>query len=211
MEVLWPSVRCLATRPASRRAGARALPLSCAATWRGVGDPRGEHRLLRGRHGGGILERHPNVDAIIGASDGIPRAALDILRDHGKSVPEDVAVVGYDNWSIIVANTRPELTSIDMDLQTLGREAASRLFSALSGGEMGSGVELLPVKLFVRESTVGDFRQCSTDACQTQSCASREISWAAALTHIASIAPWPVRASRPIQISHRREYRFSGH
>lgn len=105
-----------------------------------------------------ILERHPDVDGIIGASDGIARAALDILRDQGKSVPEDVAVMGYDNWSIIVTNTRPELTSIDMDLQNLGRTAASRLFSALSGGEMGSGVELLPVKLFVRESTVGDFR-----------------------------------------------------
>jgi LacI family transcriptional regulator len=103
-----------------------------------------------------LLEQHPEIDAVIGASDGLARAALDILRDYGKRVPEDVAVMGYDNWRVIVTNTRPELTSIDMDLEMLGRTAASRLFSALSGGELGRGVELLPVKLRVRRSTMID-------------------------------------------------------
>jgi len=100
-----------------------------------------------------ILERHPDVDAIIGASDGLARAALDVLRDLGRQVPDDVAVMGFDNWSIIATNTRPELTSIDLDLENLGRIAASRLFSALSGERLESGLELLPVRLVVRAST----------------------------------------------------------
>lgn len=103
-----------------------------------------------------LLEQHPEIDGIFAASDGLARAALDILRDLGKRVPEEVAVMGHDDWSLIVANTRPELTSIDTDLETLGRTAASRVFFALSGGELGHGVELLPVKLRVRGSTVAN-------------------------------------------------------
>lgn len=100
-----------------------------------------------------ILEEHPDVDGIVGASDGLARAALDILRDHGRAVPDDIAVVGFDNWAIIVTNTRPELTSIDLQLQTLGRVAASRLFTALGGEPLGKGVEALPVRLVPRAST----------------------------------------------------------
>ncbi|NUU05234.1 LacI family DNA-binding transcriptional regulator [Leifsonia sp. C5G2] len=103
-----------------------------------------------------LLQSNPEIDAIIAASDGLARAALDVLRDQGRRVPEDVAVVGYDNWSIIVQNTRPELTSIDMELEAMGRLAASRLFGALSGHDLGSGVEALPVQLIVRASTVKD-------------------------------------------------------
>jgi LacI family transcriptional regulator len=103
-----------------------------------------------------LLEECPDVNGIIGASDGIARAALDILRDTGRSVPRDVGVIGFDNWDIIVTNTRPELTSIDMDLSSLGRLAASRLFSALSGEPLGSGVQRLPVRLVVRNSTILD-------------------------------------------------------
>lgn len=103
-----------------------------------------------------LLAQHPQIDAVIGASDGLARAALDILRDLKRNVPEDVAVMGFDNWEIIATNTRPELTSIDLELQTLGRTAASRLFSALSGDELSPGIEYLPVRLFVRGSTLAD-------------------------------------------------------
>lgn len=103
-----------------------------------------------------LLEQHSEIDGIIGGSDCLARGALDILRDAGKRVPDDVAVIGFDNWSIIVTNTRPELTSIDMELEALGRTAASRLFFALSGGKLERGVERLPVKLYVRSSTLID-------------------------------------------------------
>jgi LacI family transcriptional regulator len=67
-------------------------------------------------------------------------------------VPGQVSVVGFDNWEALATNSRPALTTIDMNLQQLGRIAAQRLFSAIAGPP-GSGVETLPCRLVAREST----------------------------------------------------------
>ncbi|HWU32048.1 MAG TPA: substrate-binding domain-containing protein, partial [Marmoricola sp.] len=101
-----------------------------------------------------LLARHPDVDGIVCGSDQIARGALDTLRDLGRSVPEDVAIVGFDNWEILVANARPELTSIDANLQELGRTAALRVFDAIAGRDVGEGTTRLPVKLIIRGSTI---------------------------------------------------------
>ncbi len=53
----------------------------------------------------------------------IARGALDALRDRGIRVPEEVAVMGFDNWDVMVTGARPPLTSVDMNLRALGREA----------------------------------------------------------------------------------------
>lgn len=65
-------------------------------------------------------------------------------------------MVGFDNLVSVVGHTRPPLTSIDLELRTLGRHAASRVFQALNGDPGPVGVETLPVTLVVRESTVAD-------------------------------------------------------
>jgi LacI family transcriptional regulator len=67
-------------------------------------------------------------------------------------VPEDVALVGYDNWEVIAAATRPPLTTIDMDLEGLGRAAAEHLLS-LIGGMRSSGVIRRPCRLVIRSSS----------------------------------------------------------
>lgn len=140
-----------------REAGAAAALAEHGATLLGTGSGSGNWSERWGRAATTrLLAQHPDLDAVVAASDQLARAALDILRDHGRRVPEDVAVVGHDNWSLVVTNTRPELTSVDTRLELLGRTAASRLFAALSGDELGAGVELLPVELAVRGSTVAD-------------------------------------------------------
>jgi LacI family transcriptional regulator len=101
-----------------------------------------------------LLARHPDVDGIVCGSDQIARGALDTLRDLGRSVPEDVAIVGFDNWEILATNARPELTSIDANLQELGRAAALRVFDAIAGADVGEGTTRLPVKLVIRGSTI---------------------------------------------------------
>ncbi|MRG59444.1 substrate-binding domain-containing protein [Agromyces sp. CFH 90414] len=104
-----------------------------------------------------LLAQHPDVDGIVCGSDQIARGVLDTLRDLGKRVPEDVAVIGYDNWEVLATNSRPELTSIDANLQQLGRTAAMRIFEAIErtdGAEPGAGVHHLPVRLVIRGSTV---------------------------------------------------------
>lgn len=103
-----------------------------------------------------LLERHPDVDAILAASDQLARAALDVLRDAGRRVPGDIAVVGQDNWLAVVTNTRPELTSVDGRLEEIGRTAANRIFTALAGEDPGHGVERQSVELVLRGSSVGD-------------------------------------------------------
>lgn len=103
-----------------------------------------------------LLQQHPDVDAIFCGSDQIARGVLDTVRDLGRSVPEDVAVVGYDNWEVLTTNARPELTSIDANLQQLGREAARALFQSMGAPQenQASGTRYLPVRLVIRGSTI---------------------------------------------------------
>ena len=62
-------------------------------------------------------------DALFCGNDQIARGAIDALREMGRAVPADVAVVGFDNWEVMAGATRPPLTSVDMNLDALGREA----------------------------------------------------------------------------------------
>jgi LacI family transcriptional regulator len=100
-----------------------------------------------------LVDRVPELDGIICASDQIARGSLDALRDLGVPVPERVAVLGFDNWEAVVADSRPPLTSVDMNFEALGRAAAQRLTSAMSGERHAGGVEKLPVRLVARAST----------------------------------------------------------
>ena len=86
-----------------------------------------------------LLDRHPDIDAIFCGSDQIARGVLDTARDLGRAVPDDLAVIGYDNWEVLTTNSRPELTSIDANLQQLGRQAAQRVFDAIDGVDIGEG------------------------------------------------------------------------
>lgn len=100
-----------------------------------------------------LLSQHPDVDAIFCGSDQIARGALDALREAGRDIPHDVAVIGFDNWEVLVMNSRPNLSSIDMNLEKLGQIAANKLFAAIDGQKLEGGVETVPCRLVPREST----------------------------------------------------------
>jgi LacI family transcriptional regulator len=99
-----------------------------------------------------LLAQDPDVDAIFCGNDLIGRGVADALRDRGVRVPDDVALVGYDNWEILSAGTRPPLTSVDMGLEGLGGKAAQLLLDLIEG-EPVSGVQRLPCRLVVRASS----------------------------------------------------------
>jgi LacI family transcriptional regulator len=106
-----------------------------------------------GRQGiGMLLSQGHDVDAVICGSDQIARGAADALREAGRTVPGDVALTGFDNWDVMTLASRPPLTSVDMDLEGLGRTAASLLLQAIDG-HPSPGVHLHPPQLVIRDST----------------------------------------------------------
>lgn len=116
----------------------------------------GEWSEAWGRQAAGILlRRGQEVDAVFCASDQIARGLVDGLREAGRRVPQDVAVVGFDNWDVMTTASRPQLTSVDMDLEGLGRQAAGLLLSAIDG-EPKHGVHYHPCRLTIRASSAPD-------------------------------------------------------
>jgi LacI family transcriptional regulator len=99
-----------------------------------------------------LLRSAPDVDAIFCGNDQIARGVADAVRETGRNVPDDVALVGFDNWEVMAAACRPPLTTVDMNLRELGRAAAERLLTAIDG-RFTPGVEKLPCSLVLREST----------------------------------------------------------
>jgi LacI family transcriptional regulator len=70
-------------------------------------------------------------------------------------VPGDVAVVGFDNWDVMAQASRPPLTTVDLQLEDLGRRAAQLLRDAIAGQPHPGTTSLMP-RLVIRESTVAE-------------------------------------------------------
>ena len=98
-----------------------------------------------------LLYVAPQIDAIFCGADLLARGVVDALREQGVRVPDDVAVVGFDNWEIIAEGSRPPLTTVDMNLHDLGRLAGTRLL-AMIDGEKDAGLVRTPCRLVVRAS-----------------------------------------------------------
>jgi LacI family transcriptional regulator len=94
-------------------------------------------------------------DAIFCGNDQIARGVVDALREWQIRVPNDVSVVGFDNWEIVAAATRPPLTTVDMNLKELGREAGRLILALAEGKIVEPGIRKLPCQLVVRQSCGG--------------------------------------------------------
>jgi LacI family transcriptional regulator len=113
----------------------------------------GEWSERWGRHAARLLlQRDSAIDAICCGSDQIARGVCDWLRETGRRVPDDVAVVGFDNWDVIATACRPPLTSVDMQLDVLGRQAAELLLAAIDG-KPSPGQRSVPCRLVLRGSS----------------------------------------------------------
>ena len=99
-----------------------------------------------------LLSGKQRPDAIFCGNDQIARGASDTLREMGLAVPADVAIVGFDNWDVLALAARPQLTSIDMNLKALGREAGDSLLEMIAGKKL-SGIRRRPCSLVVRGSS----------------------------------------------------------
>jgi LacI family transcriptional regulator len=137
---------------------ARVRAVACAETLAAEGlQPAttlfGEWTEAWGRQATGILlSTGAEVDAVFCGSDQIARGVAEALREAGRAIPGDVALVGFDNWDVMVEACRPQLTSIDMDLEGIGRTAAELLLSAING-DAARGLRAVPCRLVPRAST----------------------------------------------------------
>lgn len=92
-----------------------------------------------------------NFDAILAVSDFIAAGACDALLAEGVRVPEDVAIVGFDDTPIAGAH-RPPISSIRQDGVAAGRELGKAIVALVENGPATS-IDPLPVELIVRESS----------------------------------------------------------
>ena len=97
-----------------------------------------------------LLERDPSIDGIFACSDLLALGAIDAVRASGRTVPEDVGVVGYDD-SAIAAYANPPLTTIRQDGALIGSLLARTLVQQLQTGAVTNVT--IPAELVVREST----------------------------------------------------------
>lgn len=97
-----------------------------------------------------LLRRQQPFDAIFAANDQMAIDAILALREHGLHVPEDVAVVGFDDIPL-ARYISPSLTTVRQPANALGSQATQAVLAALGGAPLPEGV-VLPVELVVRES-----------------------------------------------------------
>ncbi len=100
-----------------------------------------------------LLRRGARFDGVFCGSDQIARGVADALREAGTLVPDEVGIVGVDNWEVMAEGCRPPLTTIDLNLTELGHIAATKLLHAIEGQPLEHGVQLLPCRLVTRRST----------------------------------------------------------
>ncbi len=96
-----------------------------------------------------LLKKVPEIDAVFVNSDLMAITAMDAIREEGRRVPEDLAVVGYDDLSI-AEHSNPPLTTIRQNIPLAGKLLAQNLIEYLQTG-MVTNVSI-PVELVVRKS-----------------------------------------------------------
>jgi DNA-binding LacI/PurR family transcriptional regulator len=99
-----------------------------------------------------LLKTAPDLDAVFVASDLMAAGALGVLLARGRTVPEDVALVGYDD-SPIAATTRPPLTSVRQPIEEMGREAVHLLLDAIERAGRPPRRVVLATELVLRASS----------------------------------------------------------
>lgn len=97
-----------------------------------------------------LLEKAPDLDAVFVNSDLMAVGAITALREQGRQVPQDVAVVGYDDLSI-AQTTDPPLTTISQNIPLVGKLLAQHLIQNIETGQIINVT--IPAKLVVRNST----------------------------------------------------------
>jgi LacI family transcriptional regulator len=103
-----------------------------------------------------LLDRHPDLRLLFCGNDRTAMGAFEAIKRRGLRIPEDVAVVGFDNQEIIAGGLLPALTTVALPHYEMGWRAAERLLGVEAGDERhataGGSPELIACLLVERDS-----------------------------------------------------------
>lgn len=100
---------------------------------------------------GKMLKSSKKPTAIFCSDDYMAIGAMDRIKDEGLDIPDDIAVIGFDNIEL-AKYVKPSLTTIAQPLHKLGAEAGSIIFDIIDGDITAPVTKLLPVEIIERES-----------------------------------------------------------
>ena len=103
---------------------------------------------------GRLFARAPQITAVFAASDEFAMGVIAYARDHGRSVPDQLSVVGFDDIRM-ARMFIPRLTTVEQPVYQIGVRAVHKLHELMVNGEVSVLHERLPHRLIVRESTAG--------------------------------------------------------
>lgn len=98
-----------------------------------------------------ILRRRVKVDGLVCGNDDLALAIMKRLQDNGVRLPDDLAVVGWDD-AIAARYISPALTTVRQPIRELGRFAAEQLRARLIGEQSVAGRRVVPTQVIVRSS-----------------------------------------------------------
>jgi LacI family transcriptional regulator len=100
-----------------------------------------------------LLATGRGFTAVLAANDLVAAGAVSALRAAGRRIPDDVSVAGYDNLPTAV-DVWPNLTTVHVPLEEIGRKAIELAFGPVNAQETGTqAVVTVPTELVVRDST----------------------------------------------------------
>ncbi len=99
-----------------------------------------------------LLAERSDFDAVVCVSDVMALATISAIQRHGLSVPDDVAVTGYDDIGL-AAYCSPTLTTVHQNIGQAGEFLVDTLMQMIDGETPGD--TMLPTRLVVRESSGG--------------------------------------------------------
>lgn len=98
-----------------------------------------------------LLGRVPGIDAVFTASDPMALGAMRVLKELGRDIPGDVAVVGFED-APAAAHSSPPLTTVHQPMDLMGRQMAQLLIARINGEPLEHPVVILDTHLVVRGS-----------------------------------------------------------
>jgi DNA-binding LacI/PurR family transcriptional regulator len=98
-----------------------------------------------------LLRRHPALDGVFVANDPMAIGALETLQALGRRVPDDVAVIGFDDVED-AASTNPPLTTVRQPLEVMTEAMAELLLRRIEDASVDDEFVVCPTRLVHRAS-----------------------------------------------------------